>query len=313
MTESPASYDLASGTAVRGDLRSADEAETWQPAAGTPLSRLRAWASRWGITPGVALSAVVLLLVLIAVVAPQALTSRDPLAPDYSAVLQPPSAHAWLGTDELGRDELARVVYGARYSLAIGVGATVLAIIIGVVLGTAAAMAGRAVDTLISRAADLLMAFPALLFALVVIALAGPGEVNLTLSIAFATCPLYLRLVRAKVTEIRQAEFVSSLALLGVGRFKLLVRHVLPNALLPLLVVATTGVGNSLVIGAGLSFLGLGASPPQPEWGLMLSDARDQLAHGWWLVLAPGAAITVVVISFTVLGRWCRAQVEGHV
>ena len=284
------------------------------PTGGAATGGAPADLARGRLLPGAAgalLSALVVVAALLAALAPGLVAGDDPYASDYATALRPPYAHAWFGTDELGRDVFARVVHGARSSLLIGVGATALAALIGVVFGLAAATLGRLVDLVVVRLADLVMAFPTLLFALVVIALIGGGRTNILLSIAFATAPVFVRLVRSRVVVTARAEFVSALRLLGIGRFRLFARHVLPNALGPLLVVATTGVGNALIIGSGLSFLGMGAVPPEPEWGLLLANARNQLAHGWWLVVFPGLSITAVVVAFTVLGRWVRARSHG--
>lgn len=254
----------------------------------------------------------ILAVVVIAALWPSVLTAVDPLRNDVVNALQPPSSRAWFGTDELGRDIYSRVVHGARYSLFIGITATLLSVVLGVVLGVAAGLSRGVVDEIISRFFDVLGAFPDLLLALLLIAFAGPGTTNVILAIGIAGTTRFARVVRGETIRIRQAQFVEHSRTLGLGRFQLTVRHVLPNVLGPLPVLITLGIGGAILGAAGLSFLGLGPQPPTPEWGSLLSTARNYLGVAPWTGLFAGFTITAAVISFTVLGRTLQRRFEGR-
>ena len=255
----------------------------------------------------VAAGAVLILLILVAAF-PGVFTSASPIATDPVNALLPPSAAHWFGTDELGRDLFTRVVYGARPSLLIGLGATVLSVLGGAVVGVAAALGGRAADQVLMRLADITLSLPQLMLALLVITVLGPGTVNTMLAIAIAFVPGYARIVRAEALVVRRSGYVEAAVGLGQRRSLLIVRHVLPNALGPLLVLATVGFGTAIISASGLSFLGLGPQPPSPEWGAMLSDGRDYLSTAWWLGLFPGVAITFTVIAVNLIGRRAQAR-----
>jgi peptide/nickel transport system permease protein len=241
-------------------------------------------------------------LILVAAV-PGLFTSASPIVTNPVDALLPPSAAHWFGTDELGRDLFTRVIYGARPSLLIGLGATVLSILGGAVLGIAAALSGRAGDQILMRLADVLLSLPQLMLALLVITVLGPGTVNTMLAIAIAFVPGYARIVRAEALVVRRSGYVEAATGLGLRRSVLIFRHILPNALGPLLVLATVGFGTAIISASGLSFLGLGPQPPSPEWGAMLSDGRNYLSTAWWLGVFPGLAITLTVIAVNLVGR----------
>ena len=247
------------------------------------------------------------LLVLVAAL-PGLFTSVSPTVTDPVDALAGPGAAHWLGTDELGRDEFARVVYGARPSLLIGLSATVLAVAGGALLGLAAALGGRVGDSILMRLVDVLLALPQLLLALLVITVLGTGTGNTAIAVAIGLIPGYARIVRAEAQVVRGSGYVEAAVGLGLRRRAVIARHILPNALGPLLVVATVGFGAAIIAASGLSFLGLGAQPPSPEWGAMLSDGRNYLAVGWWLGVFPGAAITLSVVSINLVGRHLQAR-----
>ncbi|MFJ4184371.1 ABC transporter permease [Kitasatospora sp. NPDC089509] len=249
--------------------------------------------------PAVLAAGAVLLLILLAGL----LTGVSPTATDPVNALQPPGAAHPLGTDQLGRDVFARLVHGAGPALALGFGSTVLAVVGGAALGLAAALGGPVADRLLMRAADVLLALPATLLALLVIAVLGTGTGNLVLAIGIALVPGYGRLVRSEALLVRRSGYVEAAVTLGVPRRSLILRHVLPNSLAPLLTLATVGFGTALIAASGLSFLGLGPRPPSPEWGAMLSEGRGFLATAWWLGVFPGAAVTLTVAAVTVVGR----------
>jgi peptide/nickel transport system permease protein len=250
---------------------------------------------------------VLFLLVLIAV-APGLFASGSPTGVDPGAALRPPGSGHWLGTDELGRDQYTRLIYGTRPSLLLGAGSTIIAVIAGTVLGLAAALGGQVADHALMRLADVLLALPPILFSLLIIAVLGTGTVNLVIAVAVASVPGYARLVRSEAQVVRGSGYVEAAVALGLRRWTLIARHVLPNSLAPLLTLATVGFGTALISASGLSFLGFGPQPPSPEWGAMLSQGRDFLSTAWWLGVFPGAAVTVTVIAVTVAGHYTQRR-----
>lgn len=277
------------------------------------LGRPARQARRRGRPPvGVIAAGVVAGLLVVAVAWPGLLSGTDPLRADPLHVLSPPSAQHWFGTDQLGRDVYARVVFGARHSLAIGAAATLLAVIGGVVLGLGAGLANRYTDGVISRALDVLGAFPELLLALLVVAFTGPGSANVVLAIAIGSVARYARVMRAETLVVKGSGYVEQAVTLGWPRVRIVLAHVLPNALGPIPVLATIGLGSAVIAAASLSFLGLGPQPPSPEWGAMLSDGRNYLRVAWWGVVFPGGAVTLTVIALTVIGRYVQRRSEGR-
>ncbi|GAA3702086.1 ABC transporter permease [Zhihengliuella alba] len=263
------------------------------------------------------LAGVVVLFLLSAVAAPQWLATADPLAIDPAAAFQGPGPGHWLGADESGRDIYSRVVFGARESLTIGAAATGIGLALALLLGIPAGLtAGRArrtrwLDTVIGRVLEVLFALPGLLLALVFIALAGPGLVTTVMAVGLSTAPGYARIIRGQVMRLRDSAMVEAARVLGRSPGQILLRHLLPNALGPVLVLATLGVGQAVVWASALSFLGLGTPPPAPEWGAMLSAGRTYLQLAWWMTVFPGLAIVLVAASATVLGRWLQRRTEG--
>ncbi|GJF32072.1 ABC transporter permease [Kitasatospora sp. NE20-6] len=262
--------------------------------------------------PGVALGIAACTVLLLAVLAPGVFTGTGPDAADPVNTLLPPGAGHWLGTDENGRDIYARVVHGARPSLLIGVSASVLALAAGTVTGVFAAQGGRAADRLVGRLLDVMMSVPGVLLVLLVVAVLGTGTGNLVTGLALVTLPGYARLVRAEVLRIRGSQFVEAATVLGWSRFQVVVRHIVPNAVGPLLALATVGVGGMIVTGSALSFLGLGPQPPTAEWGAMLADSGDYAEVAWWTAVFPGAAITVAVLALSAVGQWLQDRAEGR-
>lgn len=263
-------------------------------------------------TGGTILAAVVLGVMVVMAVWPSLFTGLDPLATNTAAVLVPPSFDHLFGTDQVGRDVFTRVVYGARYSLGVGFGATIGAVVVGVILGTVMGLAPKIVDGLLMRGVEVVMAFPEFLIALFVIAVLGPGQLNVAVAVGIAAVPAYLRVSRAETRVVRSAGFVEAARGFGHSPARIALQHVVPNALGPISVIATIGVGTAIVSAAGLSFLGLGPQPPTPEWGLILSDGRNLLATAWWVAVFPGVAITATVIATTVLGRRLRTSAAGQ-
>lgn len=277
-------------------------------------ARERATASgvgvrRFELPPfGVLVALVIFLLLVVAAMVPSVFSGQDPYASNPADAFAAPSAEHWLGTDQLGRDQFTRLIYGARYSILLGVGATLIGLVGGIVLGVLAGYARGTWDRVITRFLDVLLAFPDVLVALVTITVLGPGEWSLIWAVGLGRIPGSARLVRGEVLRIRESGFVRSGIGLGLHPARLIIRHVVPNSLGPVLVHAVLGVGVSIIFGASLSFLGLGAVPPTPEWGLMLSEARQYLSIAPWIAIWPGLLITVTVVSITVVGRWFQQR-----
>ena len=256
---------------------------------------------RLGVAEGVA--GLLALFLLIAAVLPQVLAPGDPLAIDPLAAFSPPTVAHGFGTDESGRDIYTRVVHGTQYSLVIGIAATAIGLGLGVVLGTLAGMLGPVVDFTVNRFLEVLFAFPGLLLALLFILVFGPGVATATIAVGLSTAPGYARIIRAQLIAVRGAAFVEAATVLGRTRWQILVRHILPNTLAPLFVLATLGVGQAIVWAATLSYLGLGAEPPTAEWGAMLSAGRTYITSAWWMSFFPGLFIVLTAVTATVLGR----------
>ncbi|SEG87502.1 peptide/nickel transport system permease protein [Actinacidiphila yanglinensis] len=249
-----------------------------------------------------------LALLVVAAAAPGLFTGAAPNATHPLQALRPPGAGHWFGTDQLGRDLYTRVVYGTRLSLLLGAGSTALSVLAGAALGLTAGLGGRVADQVLMRLADVLLALPPILLALLAVAVLGSGTVNVALAIAAAFAPGYARIVRAETLVVRRSGYVEAATTLGLSRAALIRRHVVPNALGPLLVLATVGFGSSLIAASGLSFLGLGPQPPTAEWGAMLDQGRDFLQTAWWLGIFPGAAITLTALVVNIVGRQAQAR-----
>ncbi|MGO2704575.1 ABC transporter permease [Pseudomonas helleri] len=268
-------------------------------------------ARRWAIRPGLLLAGLFVLLLLIAAIQPGWLVAGDPLDANSRLAFSAPSSLFWLGADENGRDILTRLVYAVRPSLVLGVAATAVGLLLGTLLGLTAGLGPRWLDGAIMRVIDVLLAFPDLLLALVNITFFGQGQLNIILAIGIANVPRYARLVRAQTLVVRGAGYVEAATTLGLPRHLVIWRHVLPNAIKPILILATIGIGGNIVNGAALSFLGFGAAPPAPEWGGMLAMGRNYLANAWWLVAWPALAITLTVVSISAIGRELLRRSEG--
>jgi peptide/nickel transport system permease protein len=261
---------------------------------------------------GLTLATIFVAVLLLAAIAPGLLAPGDPLdGSARDAFGAPGIAGHVLGTDENGRDVFTRLVHGARPSLLMGLGATIIGVGIGAALGLVAGLGRRWLDTAVMRFVDILLAFPDLLLALVFIAIWGQGLLNATLAVGMASVPRYARMIRAQTVQVRSSLYVEAARTQGWHPLSILWRHVLPNALRPVLPLATIGIGAKIALGAALSFLGFGAPPPSPEWGAMLALGRNFMSNAWWLVAVPGLTITLTVISITVLGRELLLRSEG--
>jgi peptide/nickel transport system permease protein len=274
------------------------------------LLRLRAGARAFAANPSaLAGFAIVLVLVLVALAAP-VLAPHDPDAQDLAARLAPPGAGHWLGTDELGRDILSRLLYGSRVTLAV-VAALALAMpAAGLIIGCLAGLAGGIVDAVLMRTADVFLAFPRLILALALVAAMGPGLSHAALAIALAAWPPYARLARAETLAIRHRDFIAAARLAGASELRLLVRHIAPLCLPSLVVRASLDMAGVILTAAGLGFLGLGVAPPQAEWGAMIAAGRRFMLDEWWVAAAPGVAIAVATLGFNLLGEGLRDMLD---
>jgi peptide/nickel transport system permease protein len=281
-------------------------------AASVLVVQERGWRLPVRVLPGPLLAGVFTTLLVLAAVHPALFTGTDPNGTDISATLSGPSRAHWFGTDQNGRDVYARIVYGARLSLLIGVGASAIALAVGSTLGVFAAQGNRVVSAVVDRLLDVFLAIPGLLLVLLLIAFLGPGTRNSILALALITTPGYARLVRGEVIRLRGAPFIEASLGLGWRRGQVVVRHLVPNALGPVLVLATISVGAAIGTGSSLSFLGLGPQAPASEWGAMLSTSRGYFQVAWWTAVLPGLAITATVLSVTVLGRQLQRQADGR-
>jgi peptide/nickel transport system permease protein len=238
---------------------------------------------------------------------PQLFSQYNPIQGDLvNSRLLPPSATHWFGTDDLGRDVFSRVVYGARVSLQVGLISVGIALVIGSLIGVIAGYFGGILGEVLMRVIDILLAFPSILLAILIVAILGPGLTNAMIAIGVVNVPLYARLLRSTTLQVRNQEYIEAAQALGSGHTRIIATHILPNCLSPLIVQATLGIGAAILETAGLSFLGLGAQPPTPEWGTMLSNAKDFIRTAPWTLTFPGIAITMVVIAFNLMGDGLR-------
>jgi peptide/nickel transport system permease protein len=271
------------------------------PRRGAPLSWRRLVRS-----PSLVAGAIVLVLIIAAAVGARQIAPYSPIDQAFTEQLRPPSSAHLFGTDEFGRDIFSRVVFGARIALAAGVLADGIAASLGILLGIVSGYFGGWVDSTVMRIVDVMLAFPYLLLAMIVVAILGPGLTNAMIAIGIVYTPQFSRLVRGAVLAIRGQEFVEAATALGAGAVRILGRHLLPNVLSPIIVMTTLTIGFTIVETAGLSFLGLGASPPTPEWGSMLATGRSYMLTAPWIATFPGLAILVTVVGFNLVGDGLR-------
>jgi peptide/nickel transport system permease protein len=226
----------------------------------------------------------------------------DPIDQDVTRRREPPSWEHPFGMDEVGRDLLSRVIYGARVSLYVGVASVSLAIIAGTLIGAVSGYAGGWIDNVVMRIMDIMLAFPSLLLAIAIVAILGPGLLNMLYAIAFVSIPAYARIVRASVLAAKEMDYTLAARAIGCSSSRILFRHIMPNCLTPIIVQGTLGIATAILDAAGLSFLGLGAQPPTPEWGAMLGQGRGSVFTAPHVVIFPGLAIMLSVLGFNLLG-----------
>lgn len=252
---------------------------------------------------------IILLLFIMAIFAP-IISPHDPYAQNLSQALKQPSAEHWLGTDQLGRDVLSRIIYGARVSLLVGFVSVAIAAVIGVFLGMVAGYFGRMIDAFIMRIIDALMSIPPLMLAVAVGAMLGGGLKNVIISLGVSLIPTYARLMRGQVLSVKQSDYVMAGEVIGSNSFRIMFKHVLPNCLSPLIVLMTMNVGVAILAEASLSFLGLGIAPPGAAWGAMVTDGYRYLLSNPLLSLAPGLWIMLVVLAYNIVGDGLRDALD---
>ena len=254
-------------------------------------------------------AAVVLSLITISLLAPF-LSPYDPTTIDVYNVLSPPGKAHWLGTDELGRDLLSRIIWGSRVSLKVGFVAVSIALMIGIFVGSAAGFYGGKVDAVLMRFVDIMLAFPTFFLILAVIAILEPNIYTIMAVIGVTGWMDVARLVRAEFLSLKERDFVDAGRAIGISNARLIFRHILPNALSPVFVAATFGVAGAILTESGLSFLGLGVQPPDPSWGNILTSGKDNIEIAWWLSLYPGLAILITVLSYNLVGEGLRDALD---
>ncbi len=264
---------------------------------------------------GALLGAGLLLLMILSAFLAPVLAPHDPLEAEVTKRLRPPvwtakgTSEHLLGTDQLGRDVLSRTIYGSRVSLIVGITAVVISGVLGVLLGLIAAQGGR-LDALIMRVADVQLAFPFILLAIAVVAVVGGGLLNVILILGVTGWVSYGRVVRSQALSVKEKEYVEAARALGSRSLVLVFRHILPNVMTPVIVLATFNVASYMVAEASLTFLGLGVQPTIPSWGIMLADGREYMRAGWWMAIFPGLALVLTVLSINLLGDWLREYLD---
>jgi peptide/nickel transport system permease protein len=279
----------------------------------SPVREAGPWRRAWlrlrrrrGALAGLA---VVLLFIVLALFAPW-IAPQDPIAASWAAIRKAPSAQYWLGTDEIGRDVLSRVIWGTRASLLAGVVSVSISLLIGVPLGMAAGFLGGAVDAIISRITDAFLACPFLILAIALAAFLGPSLTNAMIAIGVSAAPIFVRLARGQVLSVKVEDYVEAARAVGNSPLRIALRHILPNITAPLIVQATLAIAAAVIAEASLSFLGLGQQPPAPSWGSMLNTAKNYIDNSPWMAISPGVAIFLLVLSFNLLGDGLRDALD---
>lgn len=252
---------------------------------------------------------IVLFYILVAIFAP-IISPQDPFKIDLVNKLQPPSMDHWMGTDDKGRDILSRLIFGSRLSLTVGFVSVFFGAAIGIILGLLAGYYGKLMDTIIMRVVDVLLAFPGILLALAIISALGPSLINVMVAVGVFSIPMFARIVRGSTLSVRKLEYIDAIRALGATDLTIIIKHIFPNILSPVIVQATLRLATAILSAAGLSYLGLGAQPPSPEWGAMLSSGRDYLFSAPHIALFPGIAISTLVLGFNIFGDGLRDALD---
>lgn len=274
-----------------------------------PRRRYRAWKKFKDNRLAVVGMIIVATFVILALLAPL-LATNDPILTNFRAIRKIPSAVFWMGTDELGRDVFSRMIYGARASLMAGLVSVFIAMTIGVPFGLLAGYFGSWVDILISRATEALLAIPFLILAIALAAFLGPSLTNAMLAIGLSAAPKFIRLTRGQVISVKEDDYVQSARAIGASDARIIIRHIVPNVMPPLIVQGTITIATAIIAEASLSFLGLGLQPPNPSWGSMLNTAKNFMTQAPWMSIFPGSAIFLVVLGFNLLGDGLRDALD---
>lgn len=276
----------------------------------TRRGRLAAFGRRLLSSRNVVIGASILIVMITLTMLAPLITTYDPVEVNPRLRLQPPSLEHPFGTDDFGRDILTRVLYGGGLSLQVGLISVLIACSIGTTLGIIAGYYGSWLDVIIMRLMDMMLAFPGILLALAIVAVLGKSLPNVMIAVGISTIPLFTRIVRGTTLSVKQMDYITASRALGCSDAQIMFRHVLPNVITPIIVVATNGVASAIIAGAALSFLGLGAQPPTPEWGIMLSEGRNYLRAASWITTFPGLAIMITVLSINLLGDGLRDALD---
>lgn len=296
---------------MQADVR--DRATALPPSAPARLretGRLVGLGRRFRRHPGALLGLSILVVAVALAVAAPWVAPADPIRMGAGPIFSPPSGRYWLGTDQFGRDISSRILYGGQISLRLGLLSVSIATVAGVLLGLVSGYYSGWIDLGLMRLVDVLLAFPGILLALSVVAILGPGLNNAMVAVGIAAIPSYTRVVRGSVLSARQNVYVDAARVIGCSDERIMLRHILPNVLAPVIVLSTLGMASAIITGTALSFLGLGAQPPSPEWGAMLSGGRDHLRSAWWISTFPGLAIMLVVLAMNVVGDGLRDALD---
>jgi peptide/nickel transport system permease protein len=274
-----------------------------QPVRESPRRRL---FRRFTRSANVMLGASILAIMLALAVLAPLVTPYNPEQMTPALRLRPPDAQFIFGTDDFGRDVFTRIAYGARLSLLVGVISVSIAATIGITLGIIAGYYGGWIDALIMRLIDVMLAFPGILLALVIVAILGRSLLNVMIAVGISSIPAYARMARGTTLAIKSVDYITAARMIGAPTARLMRLHIFPNITAPLIVIATNGVAGAIIAGAALSFLGLGAQPPTPEWGIMLAEGRVYLRNAWWVTTFPGLAIMITVMAINLMGDGLR-------
>ncbi|MCZ7572200.1 MAG: ABC transporter permease [Ardenticatenaceae bacterium] len=260
--------------------------------------------------PGAILGVVVVALLIVAAIFASQIAPYDPIKINPRDALQGPSLKHLAGTDPFGRDIFSRIIYGARISLQVGIISVGIAGFFGVLLGLVAGYYGRWLDGLIIMLVNIMLAFPGILLALAIVAWLGPNLANVMIAVGISSIPAYIRLVRGSVMSVKQSVYIEAARISGCRDMRIILYHILPNVIGPVIVLATLGVASAILVGASVSYLGLGAQPPTPEWGIMVNDGKEYLRRAWWMTTFPGLAIMIVVLAMNLLGDGLRDALD---
>jgi len=258
----------------------------------------RAIKPRWTLVVG---SAMLGLLILIAI-APGVVAPYDPLAFDYQAIMQPPSAAHWFGTDNFGRDVLSRTIWATRIDIQIAIFSTVFPLVFGTIVGTLTGYYGGWLDAIFGRLVDLVITFPFLVIVIAIVAVLGPGLLNMYIAVSAIGWVFYAQLIRAEIRVQKQSDYAAAARVLGYGEMRLIFRHLLPNAITPAIIYWMTDMALAILLGSSLGYLGLGAQPPTAEWGVIIAEGKNFMSTAWWISVFPGIAIVLAGVSFSMVG-----------